>query len=186
MCANSCHAREALRCAAAGMTVKEIMPRLKKVDANVYGLFVYSSTTVVRLAKWGRVPALGDGSDVQPGQYFTMGMRPGSSEGERSLPYKAKNFLALLNQAPADPGNDEGVIMKLLDREIAIIKDNLTPGQKLRDVFVGTPIRADMSVKLGEKLKSELPIEGEVTIIESLVTAMLCQYGEFMIFYWIE
>jgi len=78
MAVNSCIAREALRCAEQGMTIAEMMPRLKHVDDNCYGFFVYSSTTVVRLAKWGRVPSLGDGSDVEDGQYFTMGMRPGT------------------------------------------------------------------------------------------------------------
>ena len=43
-----------------------------------------------------------------------------------------------------------------------------------------------ISVMVGEKLKKELPIEGDVGIIETLAVAMLCAYGEFCLLYWID
>lgn len=189
LCCNSLHAREALRCAEAGMTIAEMMPRIQRVDENCYGFFVYSSATVVKLAKWGRVPSLGDGSGVKDGQFFTMGMRPGKMPaGKRGLGDKAKNFMGLINAVAADPTakSDESTVMKLIDEELKAIADFLKPGQKLRDVFVGTPIRADMAVKLGEKIEKLLPVEGGITIADSLCISMLCQYGEYFIMYWID
>jgi hypothetical protein len=43
-----------------------------------------------------------------------------------------------------------------------------------------------MAVKLGEKIEKVLPVEGGITIAESLATSMLCQYGEYTMMDWID
>ena len=54
------------------------------------------------------------------------------------------------------------------------------------DVCVGTPIRQDVSIEIGKQIKAALPVEGEVTVVDTLVIPALCQYGEMLVTYWIE
>ena len=56
--------------------------------------------------------------------------------------------------------------------------------QKLMDVFIGTPIRHDLSVKLGEVIKQELPVEGEISIAvpSSGHQPITVQYCRFVLF----
>jgi hypothetical protein len=55
------------------------------------------------------------------------------------------------------------------------------------DMCIGTPIRHDRSNALYKQLKeSGLPIEGDVTVIDTLVMPALLQYGEFALAYWID
>jgi hypothetical protein len=62
----------------------------------------------------------------------------------------------------------------------------MKPGQRIRDLFIGTPIRQDLAIELGKQIKAAVDVEGEVTVLDSLVIPMLCKYGELMIMYWID
>ena len=47
-------------------------------------------------------------------------------------------------------------------------------------------IRVDWGVELGDLMQQELPVEGPISIVESLSTVISFAYGEFSIYYWIE
>ena len=205
---NDLMAREAMRCAEKGMSLEEIMVRVKHVENRLYSFFVITSATKKKLAAWGRVFANLKGAKLKPedvvdGEVCSHGIRPGPDGmakgkiGEfvigapRLLPagapapaqaMKAMNTFAPLAAVPEGPD----AVASLVAVEIEAIKANLSPGQKLMDVCVGTPIRQDISIEIGKQIKAALPVEGEVTVVDTLVIPALCQYGEMLITYWIE
>jgi dihydroxyacetone kinase-like predicted kinase len=81
---NALMTREAMRCAAKGMTMDEIIARVRHVEMRIFGLFIISSATKKNLAAWGRVvAALGPKGaiklkpeDVEDGKVCSMGTRP--------------------------------------------------------------------------------------------------------------
>ena len=48
-------AREALRCAEKGMSMNEILPRVKHVEGRAYSFTIVSLDTKKSFAKWGRI-----------------------------------------------------------------------------------------------------------------------------------
>ena len=47
-------------------------------------------------------------------------------------------------------------------------------------------IRVDWGVELGDLMQQELPVEGPISIVESLSPVISFAYGEFGMYYWIE
>ena len=191
--------REALRCAEKGMDVDEIMARVKYVEDRVFNVFILSSATKKNLAQWGRVfKGLGvklTPEEVSDGEVCSMGNRPGPSFGpgmfavggsrlhpQMGQALKAMNMFAPLLSIPEGPT----AIADCLMLEIEEIKKQLKAGQKLMDVFIGTPVRRDLVAELSEIIKRELPVEGEVNCFDTVCTLLLCRYGEYALFYWIE
>jgi len=97
---------------------------------------------------------------------------------------KAVNTFARLTDVPSTATAVEDII----NLEVEHIKSILKPGQVVKDVCIGTPIRHDRSVELGKQIKEKLgsQCEGEVTIIDSLVIPALLAYGQFCVCYWID
>ena len=181
---NSLQALEALRCAEAGMEVDEIIKRIEYVGARLYHCFFLASPTVKALAKWGRVPALGDGSGVQDGQFFSMGCSlPEYTETPRTVKGKAMNFMGLLDQVDSSPTAQ----MDLVKMRLQKIKDALKPNQEIRDFRVLYNLRADAAAEVVKMAKEILPLRDEPYVGEgTLASVFLISYKEIIFFYWID
>jgi len=226
---NMLMAREAMRCAAAGMSLEEIMARVQRVEQRLFSFFVVDSDGLRNLAAWGRVvkqmgqpPVKLKADEVEGGKHFSLGTRPsldpkatpalgvlgawpiGGSRDHPKVPrvpmkasgsrfeagnklthaLKAVNTFARLADVPSTATAVEDII----NLEVEHIKSILKPGQVVKDVCIGTPIRHDRSVELGKQIKEKLgsQCEGEVTTIDSLVIPALLAYGQFCVCYWID
>jgi fatty acid-binding protein DegV len=140
---NDIMAREAMRCAEKGMSLDEIMERIKYVENRLFNIFIITSQTKKGLAAWGRVFKNLKGEkltadDVADGKVYSHGTRPGNTGppakiGEwvvgapRTLPpgapappgaFKAMNTFAPLGEV--DEGPD--AISQLMAAELEAIK----------------------------------------------------------------
>lgn len=188
---------------------------MKHVESRLFAFFIISSATMKNLAKWGRVvkelgkpPVKLKEEDVNAYEMengldgsltvYSLGSRPTAGEPQlgsfmvggppaetRPAGLRAVNSFAQLGDKMGTTIKE--AIDELLVAEIGKIKEVLKPGQKLRDVFIGTPIRQDTSIGIGKRMRDAgLPIEGDITVIDSLVIPALLQYDEFMVCYWID
>jgi hypothetical protein len=221
---NALMAREAMRCAEKGMSMDEIMARVRHVEERLFSFFIISSASKKNLASWGRIikdpstkpPTKLTADDVGAYEkehgltepFYTLGNRPNEGQGfkafrpgrwgiggsrdhpavPRSAGMKETQALKAMNTF-SELAHQDGApdtVKQLLATEIAEIQKVLKPGQKIMDLCIGTPIRHDISIQIGQQMKEALPVEGEITIVDSMAVPMLCQYGEFICLYWIE
>jgi fatty acid-binding protein DegV len=141
---NDIMSREAMRCAEKGMSLDEIMERVKYVENRIYSVFIFGAETKQALAAWGRVMKNLKGEkltadEVPSGKVYSMGTRPGNTGpyggklgewvigGPRTLPpgapappqaFKAMNAFAPLGEV--DEGPD--AITELMAAELEAIK----------------------------------------------------------------
>ena len=163
------------------MDMAQIMERIKYVEDRVFCFIIMNSDTKKMMASWGRVfksPGVKLApEDVPDNQVCTVGARPAEALGFAQFPIgsrmhpkfgpalKAMNMFSPLAEVPAGPDALSNMLMVELDA----IKAFLKPGQKLRDVCIGTSIRQDRAVALGKQIEaSGIPVEGCVIYLPHL------------------
>ena len=137
-----------------------------------------------QLAKTGRVPSLGDGSHIQDGQGFILGVHPPAlyAVARPNQEWKAAMWMALIDQC--DRGAEK--IGSMIDKAIADIKSGMTEGQTVRDLLVSTVGRPDVSHQIAAKIQGALPVVGSPTISDpSALWTAASSWGESHVVYWI-
>ena len=178
---------ELFRCAALGLSVEESMKKMYHVEKTAYHFFFTCSQSMKALAKAGRVKALGDGSQIQDGQNFIMGLAPPQAYGEKrenppTSMLKAASWFGLLEQCEA---GDENAV-KMEDDFFTKLKGNLKEGHMLKDVQISTIGRPDRSHALAAKMKRLLPVEGEISVVDpSNLYAAASVWGESQVLFWL-
>ena len=178
--------RELLRCARDGMSVEDTLKRLEWIVPKCHMCCFMCSESVVKVAKSGRVPELGDGSQIEPGQQFVFGtVPPNPDPATYNDMMKAKRMLNLLETHPAGPGVEAAAQLSF----IKTLKAGLAPNEVVRDVIIYSLGRIDFANNFAQLLRENvklLPGDRITVLMAPAIMAAFMSWGEIMMTYWVD